>query len=140
MQAASLVRACAGGIRGAERSSLLVMGEARPLSVNEQALVDALLAPDFPGVEPLRQQAMALLAQPGCRCGCGTIDLLPQGDVPRSTTRSPVPSEGRLRSVTGDGIGGLLLFLEHGLLTSLEVYSYAEPLPLPLLEQVQFTG
>lgn len=35
-----------------------------------------------------------------------------------------------------DDIGGVLLFLKDGLLSSLEVYSYDEPLPLPEPHQV----
>lgn len=112
--------------------------DARPLTANEQALVDALLTPEFPGAEALREQAKALLARPGCTCGCGTIDLLPQGDPPRSTTTNPAPSEGRVRNATGEDVGGLLLFIRHGLLESLEIYSHDEPLPLPLLVDVEF--
>jgi hypothetical protein len=110
--------------------------DGRPLSPHEVALVAALLAPDFAGVEALREQAKVLLARPGCTCGCGTIDLLPQGDPPRSAAKSPAPSEGRVRDPAGEEVGGLLLLVRHGLLTSLEVYSYFEPLPLPLLADV----
>jgi hypothetical protein len=114
------------------------MTDARPLSPNEHALVDALLSQEFPGVEALREQARSLLARPGCTCGCGTIDLLPQGRPPRSAAASPAAPEGRVRNEAGDEVGGLLLFIRHGLLESLEVYSYDEPLPLPLLEHVDF--
>jgi hypothetical protein len=116
------------------------MTDARPLSANEQALVDALLAQEFPGVEALREQAKALLARPGCTCGCGTIDLLPQGAPPRSAAPSPALSEGRVRNAAGDEVGGLLLFIRHGLMESLEVYSYDEPLPLPLITHVDFAA
>ncbi len=114
------------------------MTDARPLSANEQALVDALLAPEFPGVDPLREQAKALLARPGCTCGCGTIDLLPQGEPPRSAAQNPAPTEGRVLNAAGDEVGGLLLFIRDGLLESLEVYSYNDPLPLPRVDQVDF--
>jgi hypothetical protein len=114
------------------------MTDARPLSANEQALVDALLAPEFPGVAELREQAKALLARPGCDCGCGTIELLPQGEPPCSAATSPAPSEGRVRNADGDEVGGLLLFIRHGLLESLEVYSCDQPLPLPLIAHVSF--
>ena len=117
-----------------------VLTDARPLSANEQALVDAMLSPEFPGVEGLREQAKSLLARPGCTCGCGTIDLLPQGSPPRSAATSPAPTEGRVRNAAGDDVGGLLLFIRHGLLESLEVYSYDEPLPLPPVEQVEFAA
>lgn len=86
---------------------------------------------EFPGVEELREQAKALLARPGCGCGCGTIELLPQGEPPCSAATSPAPSVGRVRNADGDEVGGLLLFIRHGLLESLEIYSCDQPLPLP---------
>lgn len=114
------------------------MTDARPLSANEGALVDALLTPDFPGVEALRDQAKSLLARSGCSCGCGTIDLLPQGDPPHSAAVNPAPSEGLIRNADGDEVNGLLLFIRHGLLASLEVYSFDDPLPLPNVALVEF--
>jgi hypothetical protein len=104
----------------------------RRLSQGERALLDDLLAHDFAGVEPLREQARNVLATRGCECGCGTINLTPQDqDAPRSTSSSPAEAEGRVLGADGEAIGGLLLFLKDGLLSSLEVYSYDEPLPLP---------
>jgi len=116
------------------------MVDGRLLSNDEQSLVDALLATPFEGVEALREQAKVLLARPGCTCGCGTIDLLPQGDLPRSTAAGLVPSEGRVRNPAGEELGGLL-FVRHGLLESLEIYShYGDPLPLPLIVDVTFVA
>jgi hypothetical protein len=104
----------------------------RRLSQGERALLDDLLAHDFAGVEPLREQARNVVASTGCGCGCGTINLAPQDqDAPHSTSSSPAEVEGRVLGADGDDIGGLLLFLKDGLLSSLEVYSYDEPLPLP---------
>ena len=111
------------------------MATPRPLADDEQALVQLLLAQAFPGVEALRRQAMNLLARPGCVCGCGTIDLLPQGDVPLSDASNPLPSA-RVLDAAGEDIGGLILFLRHGLLSSLEVYSFDQPLPLPTPDRV----
>jgi hypothetical protein len=109
----------------------------RPLSRVERELLDALLAHDFAGVEELREQARSVLASRGCECGCGTIDLSPRDrNAPRSSASSPVVVEGRVVDVDGQAIGGLLLFLREGLLSSLEVYSYDEPLPMPNLDQV----
>ncbi len=51
----------------------------------------------------------------------------------------PAPFEGRVGNADGDEVGGLLLLMRHGLLESLEVYSY-EPLPLPLLAHVDFAA
>jgi hypothetical protein len=100
-------------------------------------LLDDLLAHDFAGVEPLREQARNVLASRGCDCGCGTINLTPQDqDTPRSTSTSPVEVEGGVLGADGEDIGGLLLFLKDGLLSSLEVCSYDEPLPLHEPRQV----
>lgn len=109
----------------------------RPLSRVERELLDALLAHDFPGVEPLREQARNVLASKGCECGCGTINLLPQDqEASRSTSSSPAEVEGRVLDEQGQDIGGLLLFLRNGRLSSLEVYSHDEPLPMPELCRV----
>ncbi|MGW5365472.1 hypothetical protein [Actinopolymorpha pittospori] len=109
----------------------------RPLWRVERELLDALLTHDFPGVEPLREQAPSVLATRGCECGCGTVDLAPQdADLPTSASDSPVVVEGRVLDADGNDIGGLLLFLKDGRLSSLEVYSYDEPLPLPDLGRV----
>src|SRR4051794_479990 len=96
----------------------------RPLWRVERELLDALLAHDFPGVEPLREQARSVLASPGCECGCGTVDLAPKdADLPTSASDNPVVVEGRVLDADGNDIGGLLLFLKDGRLSSLEVYS-----------------
>jgi hypothetical protein len=109
----------------------------RPLSRLERELLETFLAHDFAGVEPLREQARNVLASRGCKCGCGTLDLHPQGlQAVRSTARSPVEVEGRVLDADAEDIGGLLLFLGEGLLSSLEVYSHFDPLPLPELSQV----
>lgn len=99
-------------------------------------MLDGLLAHDFRGVEELRLQARDALAKKGCSCGCGTIDFVVLGSQPTSEAASPVPIEGRVRGAYGEDVGGLLLFVTDGLLGSLEVYSYDEPLPLPRLDQV----
>lgn len=115
----------------------MVSTEQRRLSQVERSLLDDLLAHDFAGVAPLREQARNVLASRGCECGCGTINLTPQDqDAPRSTSRSPAEVEGRVLGADGEDIGGLLLFVKDGLLSSLEVYAYDEPLPLPEPRQV----
>lgn len=110
-----------------------------PLTIDERRLLDGLLAHDFPGVDELRVQARVVHARKGCTCGCGTIDLVPMGnDPPRSEATSPVPTEGTVLDTSGVDIGGLLLFLTDGLLGSLEVYAYNEPLPLPMIDNVRW--
>lgn len=110
----------------------------RPLTPDERALLDGLLAHDFPGVEALRQQAPHATASPGCDCGCGTVDLDVPPSLPRSAAESPVPAEGSVVDASGEPVGGLLLFLDDGRLSSLEVHAYDDPLPLPRLERVRW--
>lgn len=108
-----------------------------PLSADERALLDGFLAHDFVGVGALREQAHHVTAKRGCECGCGTIEFVPDGtNVPRSEAANPVPVDGIVRDTKGDEVGGLILFVRDGILQSLEVYSHADPLPLPRLEQV----
>lgn len=121
------IRSAATGRYRADVSDL------RALSETEVAVLDALLRQDFDGVEPLRVQASSLLARRGCECGCGTIELVPQApDAPRSMAQGPVPVEATVLDGGGDAIGGVLLFVNDGLLSSLEVYSFADaPLQMP---------
>lgn len=109
-----------------------------PLTDDERALLDALLSHDFAGVNELRKQAPNVLAKKGCACGCGTVTFVAcAGSMPRSEAVSPVPVEGVLKDADGNAVGGLMLFVEDGMLGSLEIYSYGSgPLPLPLVEQV----
>ena len=106
------------------------------LSEDERGLLDGFLAHDFPGVEELREQALHVLARKGCQCGCGTIELVPDGTALPSAAPSPVPVDATIAGASGDEVGGLILFVRHGMLQSLEVFSHSEPLPLPSLEKV----
>ncbi len=118
------------------------MSAERPLTDNEQALLNGLLKhADFDGAAALRAQADNVLASVGCSCGCGTIDLHPQGTPDRVQLTSALPCEGVVYDEHGTVIGGLLAFMDNGLLCALEVYSYREdPLPLPSLQRVHFVG
>lgn len=78
-----------------------------------------------------RQRLPGLLARQWCSCGCGTIELRPRHGMPAFGAPSPVPSEGIVLDTSGEVAGGLLLFLHNGLLLSLEVYSYGDPLVMP---------
>jgi hypothetical protein len=108
-----------------------------PLSEDERTLLNAFLSHDFPGVQELREQALHVTAKKGCQCGCGTIDfVLDETQVRRSASPNPVPVDAVVEGGKGDAVGGLILFVRDGLLQSLEVYSHADPLPLPTAEQV----
>ncbi|GGN98360.1 hypothetical protein GCM10010112_91310 [Actinoplanes lobatus] len=49
--------------------------DARPLTQRERAVLEALLAVDFPDVETLRRQAAEVVVVDTCGCGCPSIDF-----------------------------------------------------------------
>ena len=108
----------------------------RPLTGTEQALLDVLLAHDFPGAPVLREQATAVTATPGCSCGCGTLDLHVAPSAPTVAAGGPAPVEGTIRGADGRPVGGVLLFVEDGRLARLDVTSHGDPLPVPDPAQV----
>ena len=112
----------------------------RPLTATERALLDAFLAHDFPGVAELRIQSPAATASPGCECGCGTVDLHVPDGLPVSTAEKPVPVDAAVLGPDGGSLGGLLLFVVDGRLDRLEVHSFDDPLPLPPVTRVRWSG
>ncbi len=110
----------------------------REVTAPESAVLAAAVSGDWEGASELRSQLPGLLARPGCSCGCGSIDLRPRQGMPAHMAPSPAPCEGIMLGVTGAEVGGLLLFLRNGLLQSLEVYSYSDPLPMPALDRVRW--
>ena len=113
--------------------------ERRPINEHEAALVAALLAPTLDGFEELRRQIPHATVIPGCKCGCGTMDFIfddPSADVPRSAATSPTAWSPDIVDDEGNVVVSLILFLRDGLLHSLEVVSYIDPLPLPKMDRV----
>jgi hypothetical protein len=54
---------------------MIVGMEARLLTQRERTVLEALLAVDFQGVEPLRHQAADVVVVGMCGCGCPSIDF-----------------------------------------------------------------
>ena len=103
----------------------------RPLTATERALLDGLLAHEFPGASVLREQLRTVTSTPGCTCGCGTLDLHVPGSAPTVAAGGPAPVEGSIRSADGRPVGGVLLFVEDGRLARLDITSHGDPLPVP---------
>ena len=112
----------------------------RPLTTTERALLDSMLDREFEGAAELRAQAGRVTASSGCECGCVTLDLHVPDDVPVSATTSPAPVEGTVVDAAGEPIGGVLLFVEHGRLSGLEVYALDDPVPFPMPERVSWVS
>jgi hypothetical protein len=49
--------------------------DSRPLTQRERAVLEALLAIDFPNAKTLRRQAAEVTVIGGCACGCPSIDF-----------------------------------------------------------------
>ena len=113
-------------------------GPAREPTADERAVLDGLLAHDFPGVGELREQLAGLRVAPGCDCGCGSIALVVTPGTPRSAAASPVPVEGLVTDQAGQQIGGVMLWLDDGRLASIEVHSWEGPMPMPPVSRVRW--
>lgn len=114
---------------------------ARALTEAERALLDFLLAVEFPGVDAFREQ-VPHTREPGgepCPCGCPTYGLI----VDRSQTAPaplafdvPVLVSSYYEMPDGAPGGELLLFQAGGWLKTVEVTWYGEepPSTLPSLD------
>jgi hypothetical protein len=92
--------------------------------------LDQLLSLDFPGASVLRLQRAHARVVGRCQCGCATVDLAVDvsSAPPAQGVPSPIPAEAE---VVGEGEqpgGGVIVFLEDGYLSGLEIYSYSEPI------------
>jgi hypothetical protein len=104
----------------------------RELTSPERAILDLLLAAEFPGCEILRQQAEGVRVSGRCGCGCATrllkVDPTAAPAFPERR-RIPVEAEG----VDADGVPiYVLLHVVDGYLNELEMLrADSEPLRLP---------
>jgi hypothetical protein len=105
------------------------------MTSEEQAVVLAMLAQDFPGSEELRAQVPAAVVTGRCTCGCATIDLRVES-APRAAG-APVQNGVLISADVRDTGSGALLFVKDGYLSCFEVYSVEdEPAALPHPEQL----
>ena len=116
--------------------------EPRALSPAERQVLDFMLSKDFPGAVTLRSQVPYVQVVGRCDCGCATVNLEVAPEAPRATP----DVRGRVLPVTGY-VGsdidvpksGIIVFVNDGYLSSLEIYSMAEPAPheWPDLHEIQ---
>jgi hypothetical protein len=100
----------------------------RSLSDRESEILHFLLAVDDDRLAPLREQAATAYVTGMCGCGCATIDLA----VDRERTSpaslcSPVVSADT--PLVDERSFGLLVFLDEGWLSGLEIYYFDTPPP-----------
>ncbi|WP_433553480.1 hypothetical protein ACQP08_09670 [Micromonospora zamorensis] len=97
----------------------------RPLSEAERAVIERLLASPFPGSDALLAQLSHAIVDGGCLCGCVTINL----SVDRAgAAPAPVISVAPVSADISDGdtYVGVVLLVDSGFLSCLEVYSVGE--------------
>lgn len=97
----------------------------RPLTEQERAILDFLLAADVQGTAELRRQAEGARAQ-RWHCGCASIDLL----VDRTRApRAPVETRPAIEAHSIEqedplGLFDLLLWVDDGWLSAVEIVEY----------------
>jgi hypothetical protein len=97
----------------------------RALSTTEKAIAWELLArAELPELDLLREQLEASQAVSRCECGCPTISLSVDSGRAHPTSYSGKPV------ATADYEGGsLMIWVEHGWLSRLEIYWWSDDLP-----------
>src|SRR6266496_5912516 len=103
----------------------------RALSEREAEILTLMLDMDDPRFQVLRNQASTASVIGRCPCGCATIDL----QVDRSSGAAvslPSPASGtwaRSNPTVPDSFFELILFLDAGWLSSLEIVYYGQTVP-----------
>ncbi|MGW4519896.1 hypothetical protein [Amycolatopsis sp. NPDC004378] len=108
----------------------------RPLSPAERAVLDHLLAGEFPGAPRLRAQLPTARVTGTCACGCPTIDFVVDPALPAADL------DGRVVVEADAPDGGIIVFAEEGRLSGLEYWSVRDDVPaeFPPPEQIQRAG
>jgi hypothetical protein len=110
----------------------------RPLLAEERATLLALLNHAyFEGRDELVEQVDSARADGYCGCGCATVGLTVDRAAPSAgKSYHKIPAD--ILDASGELIGGVLVFVDDGYLSSLEVFTYYEPIsPLPPLDRLQ---
>jgi hypothetical protein len=112
----------------------------RPLRPEERGLLTALLNhADFDGRDALLAQLEVARVVGYCGCGCASVDLAVDAPAGLDGVAHPIPNEARVLAADGEAVGGVLVFIQDGCLSMLEVYNYrGEPIsPLPPTERLE---
>jgi hypothetical protein len=104
--------------------------EPRPLTDDEDRVLDLILAATFEGVEPLRAQSSDVRVVGRCACGCPSIELAVAADRRRSTRADGlVPVELNVAPLADELPGQVILFVRDGELSCLEFVFYEDRPP-----------
>jgi hypothetical protein len=96
----------------------------RELTEPERRLLEFLLTEPFEGREALGEQAKSVVTEGlSCGCGCPSISLSPDRQLHPATVLDRVPVEAHGFDPERNLVG-VLLFVDDGYMSELEVYSY----------------
>jgi hypothetical protein len=103
---------------------------ARSLATEERAVLDLLLALDFPGAGALRRQVDKAEVVGRCDCGCPSIHIsVPEAVPSAALPDGVVPAELRVTPVGDEPEGDVILFVRNGRLDYLEYVFYTDDPP-----------
>jgi hypothetical protein len=135
--------AVAAGLTGEEIKAALAARTDLPrllLPIEQDTLRALLDRANFPGRDELLAQIESATVVGYCTCPCASIDL----DVDRTHPRGPdvpgrtIPTQASVLDAAGEEIGGIIVFVDEGYLSALEIFDYGEPIsPLPPLERLE---
>ena len=88
------------------------------------------------------EQVDAVSVNGGCPCGCATVDFIVDRSAPSAgKTYRPIPNEAEVLDADGAYMGGVIVFTENGYLSSLEIFSIADPITqLPPLDRLRLVS
>jgi hypothetical protein len=107
----------------------------RPMNLSERAIVELILANEFPGAPELRAQVdlVQVVAQWGS--GSASVDLMVREGTPRSLeANGVVPVNATVVDESGSLFGEILLWVTDGYLSAIEYAWYGDESPSTLPE------
>jgi hypothetical protein len=108
--------------------------ETRALTKREREAIAFLLSPPDRRLEPLRVQAETAIVTGRCACGCATVYLAVEGNLPPARGL-PSPAAIAEPKAAAPEHNWLMLWTKDGYLTSLEVsWVERQPVELPPLD------
>jgi hypothetical protein len=96
---------------------------------------------DFEGRDALVVQVESARVDSYCGCGCATVGLTVDPAAPSvHLTYRPIPNDADVVDGEGELLGGVIVFVDDGYLSLLEVYWYEDPIsPFPPLDRLQIS-
>jgi hypothetical protein len=114
--------------------------EHRPLSKEERALLEWLIANGNPDAQQYASQIVNVRVVGRCTCGCPSIDLAVGDHTQRKTAPSHILAD--FEGKTPEGIEvGVILHGREGEISELEIYAIADvknPFGLPRIESLKW--